>query len=84
MEQQVELIVLCDRLLTSLACLFILVQTLLKCGCTFGMIEFLRGVVFLAYGPVGFSLPLTAQGEEVVKMKPPRSKLRGIKRKISS
>src|SRR6266436_3921578 len=67
MEQHVELIVLCDRLLTSLACLFILVQTLLQCGFTFGMIEFLRGVVFLAYGPVGFSLPLTAQGEEVVK-----------------
>ena len=61
------MIVLCDRLLTSLACLFILVQTLLPCGVTFGLSEFLRGVIFLAYGPVGFALRLTAQGEEVVK-----------------
>jgi hypothetical protein len=66
MEPHVALIVLCERVLTSWACLFILVQTLLQGGFTLGRIEFLRGVICLAYGPVGFALPLTAQGEEVV------------------
>jgi hypothetical protein len=56
MEEQIELIVSCYGLLTSLVRLFILLETLLQIGLAFGMIELFSSVVFLPNGRIGFSL----------------------------
>ena len=52
MEEQIELIVSCDGLLTSLVRVFILLETLLQIGLAFGMIELFSSVVFLPNGRI--------------------------------
>jgi len=58
MEQEIKVIVERNRLLTGLLRLFVLLKTLGKVGFTFGVFLCASGFVFLANGPIGFSLQL--------------------------
>jgi len=58
MEQEIKVIVERNRLLAGLLRVFVLLKTFGKVGFTFGVLSFASGFVFLANGPIGFSLQL--------------------------
>src|SRR6266446_182418 len=68
MEEQIELIVSCYGLLTSLGRLFIWLETLLQIGLAFGMSELCSSLVFLPNGRIGFSLSLTPPVQELLQL----------------
>lgn len=68
MEEQIELIVSCAGLLTSLVRVFILLETLVQIGLACGRLELFSSVVFLPNGRIGFSLSLTPPVQERLKL----------------
>src|SRR5437867_6734963 len=71
MEQEIELIVSCHGLLTSVVGAFIVLETLVQMGLTFGVVECVRGLVLLGNSRIGFALQLTAPVKEVLKLVKP-------------
>ena len=71
MEHEIELIVSCYGVLTSLVGVFIVLETLVQMGLAFGVVEGLCGFILLGNGRIGFALQLAAPVKEVLKfMKP--------------
>ena len=71
MEQEIELIVSCYGVLTSLVGVFIVVETLVQMGLAFGVVEGVCGFVLLGNGRIGFALQLAAPVKEVSKLMKP-------------
>src|SRR2546423_9838373 len=71
MEQEIELIVSCDGLLTRVVGAFIVLETLVQIRLTFGVVECLRGLVLLGNSRVGFALQLTAPFKKILKLAKP-------------
>ena len=55
MEQEIELIVSCHGLLTSVVGVFIVLEPLVQIGLAFGVVECVRGLVLLGNGRIGFA-----------------------------
>src|SRR5215510_12091176 len=68
MEEEIELIVSCHGLLTRVMGVFIMLETLVQMGLTFGVVEGLRGLVLLGNGRIGFALQLATPVKEVLKL----------------
>jgi len=68
MEEEIELIVSCHGLLTRVMGVFIMLETLVEMGLTFGVVEGLHGFVLLGNGRIGFALQLAAPVKEVLKL----------------
>src|SRR5919197_2732829 len=66
MEQEIELIVACYGLLTSVVGVFIVLEPLVQMDFAFGVVEGLRGFVLLGNGRIGFALQLAAPVKEVL------------------
>src|SRR5215831_9436084 len=71
MEQEIELIVSCYGVLTSVVGVFIVLEALVEMGLAFGVVECLRGFVLLGNGRIGFALQLAAPVKEVSKLMKP-------------
>src|SRR5438128_12534117 len=71
MEQEIKLIVACYGVLTRMMGVFIVLKTLVEMGCAFGVVEYLRRLVFLGNGRIGFALQLAAPVKEVAKLMKP-------------
>src|ERR1700675_357095 len=71
MEQEIELIVSYDGLLTRVMGAFIVLETLVQIRLTFGVVECLRGLVLLGNSRIGFALQLTAPVKKVLKLVKP-------------
>src|SRR5439155_25878562 len=71
MEQEIELIVSCHGVLTRKMGAFIVLETLVQMGLTFGVVECFRGLVLLGNGRIGCALQLAAPVKEVSKLMKP-------------
>src|SRR4249920_2364801 len=71
MEQEIELIVSCDGVLTRVVGAFIVLETLVQMSLTFGVVECVRGLVLLGNSRIGFALQLTAPVKKVLKLVKP-------------
>src|SRR6266576_5720365 len=71
MEQEIELIVSCYGLLTSVVGVFIMLEPLVQMGLACGVVECLRGFVLLGNGRIGFALQLVAPVKEGLKLMKP-------------
>ena len=56
MEQEIELIVACDSLLTRVVGVVIVVETFVQMGLACGVVECFRSLVLLGNGRIGFAL----------------------------
>src|SRR5438552_2428293 len=68
MEQEIKLIVSCHGVLTRVVGPFIVLETFVQIGLAFGVVECVRGLVFLGNGRIGFALQLVAPVKEVLKL----------------
>src|SRR5712691_6331001 len=68
MEQEIELIVSCDGVLTRVVGVFIVLKTLVQMGLAFGVVERVHGFVLLGNSRIGFALRLAAPVKEVSKL----------------
>src|SRR5215471_12312910 len=83
MEQEIELIVACDGVLTRVVGVFIVLETLVQSGLAFGVVEGVHGFVLLGNGPIGFALQLAAPVKEGLKlMKPITHPARVLARRV--
>src|SRR2546430_12578628 len=83
MEQEIELIVACDGVLTRVVGVFIVLEALVEMGLAFGVVEGVRGFVLLGNGRIGFALQLAAPVKEVLKfMKPITHPARVLARRV--
>src|SRR5438128_8237142 len=71
MEQEIELIVSCDGVLTRVVGVFIVLKTLVQMGLAFGVVACVRGCVLLGNSRIGFALQLAAPVKEVSKLMKP-------------
>ena len=81
MEQQMELIITGQGVLTRVVGLFITLETLVQMRLAFGVVEGCRGLLLFGNGSIGFALQLLASVKEVLKlMKPITHPSRGLAR----
>src|SRR2546427_3536020 len=71
MEQESELIVACDGVLTRMMGVCVVVETRVEMGLAFGVVEWVRGRVLLGHGRLGFALQWAAPVQEVPKRRKP-------------
>ena len=71
MEQEIELIVSCHGLLTSVVGVFIVLEPLVQIGLAFGVVECVRGLVLLGNGRGTALVQLVTPVKEVVKLMKP-------------
>src|SRR6266567_2014903 len=83
MEQEIKVIVACYGVLTRMMGVFIVLKTLVEMGFAFGVVEYLRRLVLLGNGRIGFALQLAAPVKEVAKlMKPITHPARVLARRV--
>jgi|SRR5216683_370967 len=71
MEQEIELIVPCNGVLTRVVGVCIVLKTLVQMGLTFGVVERVHGFVLLGHSRLSFALQLAAPIKEVSKRMTP-------------
>ena len=71
MEQEIELIVSCHGVFTSLVGVFIVLEALVQIGLAFGVVECVRSLVLLGNGRIGFAFQLVTPVKEGLKLMKP-------------
>src|SRR5437660_2329744 len=64
MEQEIELIVPCDGVLTRVVGVFIVLKTLVQMGLTFGVVERVHGFVLLGNSRLSFAIQIETSDQE--------------------